>query len=131
VSSAYSKYVDRIGRPPGPLLDDYQVSIDDRAVWVLVQADVIRGVLVLLEETDHLLLQNVAVDPLSQGIGYGRLLIDFAEQEARRRGRREIRLYTNQLMHENIAMYLRLGYEETDRGEEGGYRRVFFRKLLG
>jgi len=77
-----------------------------------------------------LLLDNVAVDPNHQGKGIGRALIDFAEQEARRRGHAEIRLYTHQSMHENIVLYPRLGYEETGRGEQAGFQRVFFRKIL-
>jgi GNAT superfamily N-acetyltransferase len=90
----------------------------------------IAGILVLLEEEDHLLLDNVAVDPRHQGKGVGRALIDFAEQEARRRSHAEIRLYTHQAMHENIALYPRLGYEETGRAEQAGFQRVFFRKTL-
>jgi hypothetical protein len=31
-------------------------------------------------------------------------------------------------MHENIAMYLRRGYEETGRFRQDGFERVFFRK---
>ena len=33
-------------------------------------------------------------------------------------------------MTENLALYLRLGYEETDRKTVDGYRRVYMRKLL-
>jgi hypothetical protein len=33
-------------------------------------------------------------------------------------------------MTENIAMYPRLGYRETGRGEQAGYARVFFAKRL-
>ena len=54
----------------------------------------------------------------------------FAEDEARWRGYAEIRLYTNVVMRENLALYLRLGYHETGRGEEAGYQRVFMAKSL-
>ncbi|MBI1775310.1 MAG: GNAT family N-acetyltransferase [Proteobacteria bacterium] len=131
VRDAYTKYIERIGKPPGPMLDDYAERIKERAVWVLVDAGVVAGILVLLFEADHVLLDNVAVDPRSRGKGLGRVLIGFAEAEARRRGYGEIRLYTHQKMRENIAMYPRLGYEETGRGEQSGYERVFFRKRLG
>jgi hypothetical protein len=33
-------------------------------------------------------------------------------------------------MTENIALYARTGWEETGRGEQGGFARVFFRKRL-
>lgn len=130
VREAYSKYIERIGKPPGPMLDDYAQRIAENAVWVLIDGRDIAGILVLLAEDDHLLLDNVAVASGHQGKGIGRALIDFAEAEARRRGYREIRLYTHQTMHENIAMYPRLGYEETGRGEQAGFQRVFFRKIL-
>jgi hypothetical protein len=34
-------------------------------------------------------------------------------------------------MTENLAYYPRLGFRETDRREEDGYRRVFFEKRVG
>ena len=34
------------------------------------------------------------------------------------------------MMTENIAMYRHLLWQETGRGEQSGYRRVFFRKVL-
>ena len=130
VRAAYAKYVARIGKPPGPMNDDYAARIAQQAVWLLIASGEIAGILVLLEEDDHLLLDNVAVDPRHQGKGIGRALIGFAEQEARRRAHTEIRLYTHQAMHENIAMYPQLGYEEIGRGEQAGFQRVFFRKIL-
>src|SRR5207302_3584529 len=131
VRDAYTKYIERIGKAPGPMLDDYARRIEERAVWVQVDDGDIAGILVLLPAENYLLLDNVAIDPRRQGRGMGRRLIAFAETEARRRGCREIRLYTHRTMHENIALYLRLGYEETGRGEQAGFERVFFRKKLG
>src|SRR5260370_41335582 len=100
VRDAYTKYIARIGKPPGPMCDDYARRIAEQAVWVLMACGEIAGILVLLEESDHLLLDKVAVEPRHQGKGVGRVLIDFAEQEARRRGHAGIRLYTHQAMHE-------------------------------
>ena len=53
-----------------------------------------------------------------------------AMDEALRRGYREIRLYTHQTMVENQLLYTSIGYEETGRGTEAGYDRVFMRKQL-
>jgi hypothetical protein len=47
-----------------------------------------------------------------------------------RRGYREIRLYTHQTMVENQRLYASIGYQETGRGTEAGYDRVFMRKQL-
>ena len=57
-----------------------------------------------------------------------RQLVAFAESEARRRGYDEIRLYTHVVMADNVAYYERLGWEETHRGEQAGYQRIFMRK---
>ena len=60
----------------------------------------------------------------------GRRLLAFAEAEALRRGYCEIQLYTHQTMVENQRLYASIGYEETGRGTEAGYDRVFMRKQL-
>jgi GNAT superfamily N-acetyltransferase len=131
VRDAYGMYVERIGKPPGPMLDDYAALIADGAVNVLEDADgTVAAVLVLLPKPDHLLLDNIAVRPDRQGQGLGRLLITFAEDEARRLGFAELRLYTHEKMVENIALYTRLGFVETGRGQEAGYDRVFMTKRL-
>ena len=131
VRRAYAMYVPRMGKEPGPMLDDYAKRVADGDAFVLEIDQTIAGVLVLLRYDDHLLMDNVAVDPGFQGRGIGKALIDFAEAEAIRRGYAEIRLYTHQTMTENVRMYVKLGYEETGRGEQAGYDRVFMRKPLG
>ncbi|HEX3954555.1 MAG TPA: GNAT family N-acetyltransferase [Stellaceae bacterium] len=136
VQAAYSTYIERIGKKPGPMLDDYRRLIADGAVSV-IEASVIEAsdgtvaaIIVLLPQPDHLLLDNIAVAPSHQGRGLGRWLIDFAEREARRRGTPELRLYTHAMMTENITLYERLGFSETGRGHQDGYDRVFMRKPL-
>ena len=131
VARAYGQYVARIGKPPGPMLDDYAARIAEGAVQVLEEDGRLVGLLVLLPEADHLLLDNVAVDPAAQGRGHGRRLVAAAEDEARRLGLPELRLYTHELMTENVVMYERLGFVETHRGQQAGYARVFMRKRLG
>jgi GNAT superfamily N-acetyltransferase len=131
VEAAYQRYVARIGKKPGPMLDDYEARIAEGSASVLESADgVIRAVIVLLPKADHLLLDNIAVDPAHHGRGLGRRLLAFADAEARRRGYPEIRLYTHALMHENLAMYPRFGYVEFARVAEAGYDRVYMRKRL-
>jgi GNAT superfamily N-acetyltransferase len=131
VHEAYAVYVERIGRPPGPMLDDYATLIAAGAVSVLEapEGDIV-AIIVLLPKPDHLLLDNIAVRRDRQGQGLGRRLIAFAEAETRRLGYREMRLYTHRMMTENIALYARLGFIETGRGHEAGYDRVFMTKPL-
>ena len=130
VDRAYRHYISRIGKPPGPMLDDYLARVSEGTVWVLEEGAVIVGIIVLLSASDYLLLDNIAVTPARQRLGLGRRLLAFAEAEALRRGYREIRLYTHQEMVENQRLYASIGYEETGRGPEAGYARVFMRKQL-
>jgi GNAT superfamily N-acetyltransferase len=131
VRDAYGMYVERIGKPPGPMLDDYAALIADGTISVLEDRDgTIAAIIVLLPKPDHLLLDNIAVRPDRQGSGLGRRLIAFAEDEAHRLGYAELRLYTHRKMTENIALYARLGFVETGRGREAGYDRVFMTKRL-
>ena len=131
VTAAYVHYVERIGKPPGPMLDDYAGLIATGVVHVWEEdGRAVAAVIVLLPNPDHLLLDNVAVRPNRQGRGLGRRLIDFAEGEARRLGHGELRLYTHVTMVENISLYTHLGFVETGRGQEAGYDRVFMTKRL-
>jgi ribosomal protein S18 acetylase RimI-like enzyme len=131
VEQAYRHYIARIGKPPGPMLDDYALRVREGVVWVIEQASAIFGIIVLLPGSDYLLLDNIAVAPERQGLGIGRRLLAFAEAEALRRGYREIRLYTHQTMIENQRLYTAIGYEETRRGTEADYDRVFMCKRFG
>jgi GNAT superfamily N-acetyltransferase len=130
VAAAYGHYIARIGKPPGPMLDDYTTRVADRQVWVLEDDGWIVGILVLEQERHGLLLDNIAVLPQMQGRGFGRALIEFAEAETLRRGLNAIHLYTHALMAENIALYWRIGYVETHRVNEKGYDRVYMTKRL-
>jgi len=130
VRRAYAHYVVRLGKPPAPMNADYGRLIADGTVHVLEDDTTVVGVIVLIPRVGRLDLDNVAVDPDHQHQGHGRRLIAFAEAEARRLGLPEVRLYTNIVMTENLALYTRLGFEETHRAEDDGYRRVFMRKRL-
>jgi ribosomal protein S18 acetylase RimI-like enzyme len=131
VNDAYAHYIERIGRRPGPMLDDYEALIAQCRVRVLEHEGTVRGVLVLIPQDDAMLLDNVAVSPQAQGMGLGRALLSYAERAAGEAGYKVIRLYTNEAMKENVALYGRLGYVETHRAEEMGFRRVYMSKRLG
>ncbi|MGI9336674.1 MAG: GNAT family N-acetyltransferase [Gammaproteobacteria bacterium] len=130
VHAAYEHYIERIGKPPGPMLDDYEQVAAGPDSYVVELDARIAGMLVLIESTGRLLLDNVAVHPFAQGRGIGRALVGFAEAEARSRGFGAIDLYTNELMTENIARYTKLGYEEVERKTERGFNRVYMRKRV-
>ena len=130
VVAAFSHYIERIGKPPAPMLLDFEAEIAAHHVWLLSDAEEVAGVLVLYETELGCYVDTVAVLPSRQGTGAGRALLTFAEQEALRRGYRSIYLCTNSKMTENQVFYPRIGYVEYERKSEAGFDRVFYRKPL-
>jgi GNAT superfamily N-acetyltransferase len=130
VQRAYAGWVAVLGRRPAPMDDDYARHIAAGEVFVLEDGGALAALVVLIEQPDHLLLDNVAVAPERHGGGGGRRMIAFAEREALRRGHREIRLFTNERMQRNLLLYGRLGFVETGRATVGGHPRVFMTKTI-
>lgn len=130
VDAAYRHYIARIGKPPGPMRDDYADVVRRHRVLVAEVAGTVAGVLVLMQTANGILLDNLAVHPAHQRRGLGRRLLRLAESETRDAGHAHLELYTHELMRENIAFYRRAGYVETARRRELGYNRVYMRKLL-
>ncbi|BCS24584.1 GNAT family N-acetyltransferase [Aspergillus puulaauensis] len=146
ITAAFTKYIERMGKPPAPMLADY-ANLD--GVFVLTAAapstltqsnlnagneddTIILGSITLTEdpETDSIKVNNLVVDPAAQGRGFGRVLMEFAETRAREVGRGAVSLATNVKMVENIGLYKKLGFVEVGRGVQDGYERVFMRKGL-
>ena len=128
ITAAYTKYLSRMELPPAPMLRDYAPGVEHGAVWVA--GTPVAGLISLIPEDDSLLIENLAVHPAAQGTGLGRALMDFAEQQARKLRLARLTLYTHVVMTENQAIYAHLGYRETARRTENGYRRVFMQKDL-
>ena len=112
------------------MLVDYEQAVADGSVYVAAHGAAIAGLVVLSDSDAGFMLNNLAVAPDCQGQGIGRLLIEFAENQARARGHDHIALYTNEKMTENIALYGRLGYIEVARRCEAGCRRIYMVKPL-
>lgn len=127
---AYRKYVARIGRRPPPMDPDFAAHIAAGEVQVLERAGALAGFVIWRPAGDHVFIDNVAVDPAHAGRGLGKALLAWVEDRAAALGIRELRLYTNARMTENLAMYPRLGWEMTDRRIEHGLDRFYFRKRL-
>jgi len=130
VCSAFDKYIERIGKRPGPMLVDFAAEIDANHVWLAEADQAVIGVLVQYETDLGFYIDTVAVSPDLQGAGVGQALLQFAEREAVRRGCRSVCLCTNAKMTENQIFYPRMGYIEYERKVDGGYDRVFYRKQL-
>ena len=130
VREAYEPYVERIGRKPGPLLDDYATIVGQGRALVARDRGRIVGLLITSVRPDHLLVENVAVADSVRGTGLGARLLRIAEEQARAEGLDEIRLYTHELMTENVAYYPRHGFVETHRRTDNGFPRAFFSRRL-
>ena len=128
IVAAYAKYATRMDRPPAPVLRDYGPSVAEGTTWVV--GSPLTAVLMIYPRTDHMYVENVAVDPGAQGRGLGRALLEFAEEQAALLGLRRMALVTHEVMTENRAIYARLGYLEVERRSEDGYRRIYLEKSL-
>jgi GNAT superfamily N-acetyltransferase len=129
--SAYTRYIEAIGRRPAPMDADFAAQIAAGHVHVSTgPTSELQGFIIFFTEDDHVMLENVAVMPAAAGKGVGKALIGFCEEEARRLGLLTIQLYTNEKMAENLSIYPRLGYAEIDRRTENGFNRVYFEKRL-
>lgn len=82
------------------------------------------GCLRLDDRGDHLHVRRLAVDPVHQGRGAGRALMDWAEAEARGRGFREVRIGVRAALAGNLDFYKRRGYSITGSHSHPGFRVV-------
>jgi ribosomal protein S18 acetylase RimI-like enzyme len=111
IMAAYAKWVPVIGRAPKPMTVDYAEVIRQHRFDLLHVGDSLAGLIETCLAIDHLLIVNVAVAPQWQRRGFGARLMAHAEQMAMASGLREVRLYTDQLLVDNIRFYRNLGYE--------------------
>jgi ribosomal protein S18 acetylase RimI-like enzyme len=84
-------------------------------------------------------LCRMYVDPDVRRRGIARRMLDFAEQECRRRSRPRVDLSTSELQREALALYQNSGYElvreevttaASNKTLGGGIRRYHFSKAL-
>jgi ribosomal protein S18 acetylase RimI-like enzyme len=120
--AAYAKWVSVIGRQPKPMDANYEAAVNNHLIDLLYLNSELVALIETIPASDHLLIENVAVSPECQGQGYGRKLMDHAENLATSLGFTETRLYTNKLFAENVQLYRKLGYR-VDREEafKGGF----------
>jgi N-acetylglutamate synthase-like GNAT family acetyltransferase len=76
--AAYEVYLERLGRAPKPMVQDYSAAVGRGEVSVLEQDGSVIGVLVLEEKPDHLLIYSIALAPAFQGQGHGKHLMKYA-----------------------------------------------------
>ena len=128
---AYAKWVAVTGREPLPMRVNYDEAVLKHRFDLLHEGDTLAALIETAVESDHLLIVNVAVATAFQGRGLGRRLMAHAEKIAIEAGFSEVRLYTNSLMAENIALYRRLGYRIDREQPFGTSIQVFMSKPVG
>jgi GNAT superfamily N-acetyltransferase len=75
-------------------------------------------------------IKRMWVDPVWRGRGIAGRLLRFLEQTALGSGRSTIRLDTNPVLLEAIAMYRRAGYADVERYNDNPYAGLWFEKTL-
>jgi len=127
---AYGIYVSILGRKPLPMTLDYLAALDDFDVWIAEYAGNNTGLLVLQHEQDHTVIYSVAVLPNYSGQGIGKLLLRHAELVALAKGVNQLRLYTNELMTRNLAIYRGVGYVDSHVTDYKGQKVIHLKKSL-
>lgn len=130
VRDSYQQYVFADGTEPAPMSADYASLVAGGHTWVVEHNATVVGLLVLEAQEDHLLLENIAVQREMRGIGVGRFLMSFTEEQAIALELPEIRLYTGEVMTQNLYYYPQHGYHETYRDTVKGRARVWFAKSV-
>ena len=125
-----SKWVAVIGREPLPMKVDYANAIRTHRFDLLFAEGRLAALIETVPEGDLLLIVNVAVAPGLQGRGYGRRLLQHAEELAASTGCKGTRLYTNKLFSANLRLYAALGYEVEREEELNGGVAVHMTKVL-
>jgi ribosomal protein S18 acetylase RimI-like enzyme len=110
VMAAYAKWIPLLGREPMPMRVDYEQAVLEHRFDLAVEHGAILGLIETVPHDDHLWIDNVAVAPVAQGRGIGRMLLAFTEARAITIGFPELRLVTNGVFESNVALYSRLGF---------------------
>jgi GNAT superfamily N-acetyltransferase len=108
--------------------------------WVALREAKIVGMFGLeAATTDAMELRRMYVDPSARRSGIARSMLQFAEAECRRLGRRKLELSTSELQPAALELYRRAGYrllneavaeQASNKTLGGGIRRYCFEKIL-
>lgn len=123
---AYAVYQGRIADLP-PISEGILENIQNHDVWLATSAETVIGGMVLVHRDDHTLLANIGISPAAKGLGIGRALLEYAENQCRKRKVPEMRLTTHADLPELAKFYEHLGWREYQRKAN----KVFMSKPIG
>lgn len=136
VELAFRDYLRGIGRDGTDPRDWLPARLADGEVEVAEANGRLLGMAALSRNAvdERLTVDLLAVDPVAQGCGIGRLLLSHAERLARQMGARSMHLHTVARYDHLVRLYEGAGFEATHHGPRpkgcDGHPRVFFRKRL-
>lgn len=100
--------------------------IDNHDIRVLTQDSDVVGVLEMTDGVDHLVVERLIVAPMPNAEAFAKIMLTFAEQEARERGHDQVMLRVT----EPLSLYRGLGYRHTDSIEINGARLFSLQKVV-
>ena len=130
IDNAFGEYIPTLGRKPSSMNTDFRPLIREGHVFVIEIEVRIIAAMVLVKNDDHVLIRSVAVSPDFRKSGFGKQLLNFAEQKTRDAGVSEIRLYTSASLPHLIDYWAKLGFQKTECKLDAGHQRVFMSKSL-
>jgi GNAT superfamily N-acetyltransferase len=129
---AYAKWIPLIGREPRPMTVNYDRAVADHMIDLYEIDGEAVGLIEVVPQAQHLLIENIAVRPDHQGKRIGDLLMSHAETIARSIHFAELRLYTNAAFVSNIEFYSRRGFQEFRREPfPAGGVTIYMKKMIG
>jgi GNAT superfamily N-acetyltransferase len=130
IDSTYDEMVAHLGIPPWPQRANLAWLIHSGTLWVLEAGGCIAATIRLDVYWTFVKLELVTVLPQFQRRGYGRALIEFAEQRTRHLRRGSMQLMTHERMVDAIDFYLHLGFAEMRRYKLQGHLFIHMGKAV-
>ncbi|WP_295819473.1 GNAT family N-acetyltransferase [uncultured Microbacterium sp.] len=112
-------------------LEEVEFELRENLGCVALSGSRLVGVVRAVADRDILLVGRIAIAPDQQGEGIGSRLLEAVEHRGIERGCHRAELFTGSLSTQNIALYERLGYRESERIDQGdGTAQVFLQKVF-
>ena len=92
--------------------------IENGDLRVMTQDSDVIGVLMMVDGVDYLLIELLVVAPAPKADTFAKIMVTFAEQEARERGHDQVKLQVS----EPLSVYRSLGYRHAGHVEINGAR---------
>jgi len=128
IAAAFTPYRELLGVSPYALSVDFRALISQKEIFMLQAkaTSTIIGVVRLAQKDQHIEIANMAINPDFQGRGFGKQILTFAKNFARKRGLCEVRLSTNADLPSLLVFYSKQGFIETHREQREDRTIVFF-----